>query len=256
MKVLTNVVKNIFCVQEYSDNCKKCSLCHLIDLGNLPSLKIIEPDGNFIKKDQIIELRDTFSKSSQFTDVSIYVIKNCEKMNKESANTMLKFLEEPEGNVIGFFITKEYNNVLPTIQSRCQHLEIDFDNNDSESLNIDEEEYNKLLNIANKYLEKIEIEKKELILYNKEYLSNLEKEEIKSLFQIILQIYQVELKSRFIKENNSVKLAFLKNYSFDNIKKKNMLLVELLNEITYNVNIDLLLDRFIIEMDGINNETL
>ena len=25
-------------------------------------------------------------------------------MNKESANSMLKFLEEPDGNVIGFFI--------------------------------------------------------------------------------------------------------------------------------------------------------
>ncbi len=256
MKVLLNVIKNIFCVQEYSENCNKCSLCHLIDLGNLPSLKIIEPDGNFIKKEQIIELRDAFSKSSQFTDVNVYIIKNCEKMNKESANTMLKFLEEPEGNVIGFFITKEYNNVLPTIQSRCQHIEINFENNISESLNIEEEKYEELLTIAKNYLEKIEIEKKNLILYNRDYFSELEKEDVKTILQIILKIYQNELESRIIDSSNLLKLDFLKNFSFDNIKKKTILLVELLNEIAYNVNIDLLLDRFVIEMEGINNETL
>ena len=75
MKSLLHVIKSIFCVQEYEDDCNKCSLCHLIDLGNLPSLKIIEPDGNFIKKDQINNLINAFSKSSQFTKENIYIIK-------------------------------------------------------------------------------------------------------------------------------------------------------------------------------------
>ena len=59
---------------------------------------------------------------------SIYIIKHCEKLNKDSANTMLKFLEEPEGSVIGFFITSHEDNVLPTIQSRCQHISVVFEN--------------------------------------------------------------------------------------------------------------------------------
>ena len=50
LEILLNVIKNIFC-NEIDDD-KKYSLCHLIDINNLPSLKIIEPDGNFIKKDQ------------------------------------------------------------------------------------------------------------------------------------------------------------------------------------------------------------
>ena len=125
-QVLLNVIKNIFCVQDYSENCNKCSLCHLIDINSLPSLRIITPDGNYIKKDQILELRNAFSRESQFTKESIYIIQNAEKMNKESANTMLKFLEEPLGNVIGFFITNQKENIMPTISSRCQILEIDF----------------------------------------------------------------------------------------------------------------------------------
>ena len=256
MKVLINVIKNIFCRLEYTENCKKCSLCHLIDLNNLPSLKIIEPDGMFIKKEQILELRNEYSKSSQFTNEKIYIIKNCEKMNKESANTMLKFLEEPEGNVIGFFITNDINNIYSTIQSRCQHLIINFDNDIFESLNINEDKYKELYNILKDYLLKIEVEKKDSILYNREYLDVLEREDIKCLLQIILKIYQNEIESRNNITNNFSDFSYLKNYSNNNIIKKIKLLIELLKEISYNVNAQLLLDRFVIEMEGINNEVI
>ena len=36
-EVLLKVIKNIFCISEYDENCSKCSLCHLIDIQNLPS---------------------------------------------------------------------------------------------------------------------------------------------------------------------------------------------------------------------------
>ena len=176
MKVLLNVIKNIFCVEEYEENCNKCSLCHLIDLNNLPSLKIIEPDGNFIKKDQILELKHFFSKQSQFTKENIYIIKNCEKMNKDSANTMLKFLEEPDGSVIGFFITNHEDNVLATIKSRCQLINVTFENENYEEFNLSQEEYDNYLNIIDKYLKNIENDNGELILNNKKYFINLSKE--------------------------------------------------------------------------------
>jgi len=51
-----------------------------------------------------------------------------------------------------------------------------------------------------------------------------------------------------------INYPFLKLYSTNNITKKVNLIIELLKEISYNVNIDLLLDRFVIEMEAINNE--
>lgn len=256
IQVLLNVVKNIFCNEEYSENCNKCSLCHLIDINSLPSLKIIEPDGSFIKKDQILELKSLFSKASQYTKDSIYIIKNCEKMNKESANTMLKFLEEPDGNVIGFFITNHQDNVMLTIQSRCQHIDVFFENEEYEEFDIEHDKYNELMEVINRYLNSLEVEKKELILYNKKYLSELEKEDIKKMLQIILKIYKGELSSRYNIKNNIVKYDFLGSLSINNLNKKINLIIEMLKEINYNVNIDLFLDRFVVEMDGINNETL
>ncbi len=255
MKVLLKVIKNIFCIDKFSETCNKCSLCHLIDLNNLPSLRIIIPSGAFIKKEQVLELRSLFSKESQYTKESIYIIQNAEKMNKESANTILKFLEEPEGNVIGFFLTNNIDGILPTIQSRCQLLEINFNNSIYDEYEIDEDTYRNYINIIKEYLNKIEVEKTGLVLYNKEYLSDLEKNDLKVIMQIILSIYKSELDSRFIKKDLE-NYEFLHKLSIKNLKAKIDLIIEILKEFNYNVNLDLLLDRFVIEMDGLNNEII
>ena len=250
-KVLLNVIKKIFCSENnYQPDCNKCSLCHLIDIANLPSLKIIEPDGSMIKKDQILELKSLFSKSSLYTKENVYIIKNAEKMNKESANTMLKFLEEPDGFIIGFFITNNIDGVMLTIQSRCQHINVTFDSNIKENLGLQEEEFNKYYEIAQNYLEKIENEQKELILYNKTFLKEFEKKEIIYIFKIILDICEARL-IKHIKEEKTHELS-----SLSVEKKKISLIIEFLKRITYNVNVDLLLDWFVLEMDGLNNESL
>ena len=43
-------------------------------------------------------------------------------MNAAAANTLLKFLEEPEGDVTAILLTDSYQSLLPTIQSRCQRI--------------------------------------------------------------------------------------------------------------------------------------
>ena len=255
-KVLLGVIKNIFCVQEYVENCNKCTLCHLIDINNLPSLKIIEPDGSYIKKSQILELRNLFSKESQYTKENIYIVKSCERMNKESANTMLKFLEEPEGNVIGFFITNNYDSVIPTIQSRCQHLDVKFLNNTDDFKGLDETKYNSIKDNLEEYLYKIEVERKLSILYNKEYLKDYEREDIKVCFQMLLEIYLKKMNSKLASEEKNDVFSFLDKYTYDNLYKKVNLIMLIVQELNYNVNLDMILDKFVLEMEVINNETI
>lgn len=221
----------------------------------MPSLKIIEPDGSFIKKEQILELKRAFSKQSQYTKESIYIIKNCEKMNKDSANTMLKFLEEPDGQVIGFFVTNYEDNVLSTIKSRCQLINVQFKNEVFEEFSICEEKFSEYLEIVEKYLKSIEDKDKNFILNNKIYLGNYSKEEIKIIFSIILKIYKQEFYSRCSKKEYE-RYDFLNKLTTQNITTKINYLIEILGQINYNLNLDLLLDRFLIEMDGINNEAL
>ncbi len=209
-----------------------------------------------IKKGQILELKNLFSKNSLYTKESIYIIMNAEKMNKEAANTMLKFLEEPDGEVIGFFLTSENNAIIPTISSRCQQINCNFSTNQYESFNIDDEKYQNLKSILNNYLQKIEMEKKELILYNRIYLSSLEKEDIKIILKMMMAIYQNILEAKYLNITIDQEFSYLNNLTIDNLKKKINLLIELLKEVNFNVNLELLLDKMVIEIEAINNETL
>ena len=251
---LIKVIKKIFCQNEYKEDCNKCNICNLINQNYLPSLIVIEPDGTMIKKEQILNLKRSFSTISLYTKENIYIIKEAEKLNASSATTMLKFIEEPDENIIGFFITSNINKILPTIKSRCEIIKVMYESNSLSILNLDE----KLLDIAKEYLQKIEVEKKRGIMYNKDViLSKLsEKDEIVGLYQIILFIYEEALKVKINVKNNFDKLgglSFLLELSYEKIVKRINLLTTLLNDITSNVNKELLMDKFIIELSDYND---
>lgn len=253
---LMNVVKSIFCPEEYENGCTKCSFCHLIDLANFPSIKIIEPLPNIIKKEQILELQQLFSTTSQITNSKIYIIKNAEKMNKEATNTLLKFLEEPTGEVYGFFLTNNKDGVLDTIISRCQIIDV-FYNEDSlnENLGISEEKYTEMLDIVYKYLNHLEVEKTKNILYNKEDILNYFKERIdiinlmKIIFDIYYDAFMYNISSKSKKYSS---FDFVYQYSVTILEKKLEIIKNILNDLKYNVSFELILDRFVIEMSELS----
>jgi len=53
-------------------------------------------------------------------DRRIAIIDDADKMNAESANALLKTLEEPTANYLMILIASELDSILPTIRSRCQ----------------------------------------------------------------------------------------------------------------------------------------
>jgi DNA polymerase-3 subunit delta' len=55
----------------------------------------------------------------------VFVIESVEAMNDQSANRMLKTLEEPPSFVHLLLLTDRLGDVLPTIASRCQHVRFD-----------------------------------------------------------------------------------------------------------------------------------
>ena len=89
------------------------SICKHIDLEQYNELKIIKPDGIFIKKEQLIELQKSVINKPVEGNKIVYIIKNADKLNSSSANTILKFLEEPEDDIIAILLTDNINTVLP-----------------------------------------------------------------------------------------------------------------------------------------------
>ena len=78
----------------------------------------------------MIDLQKEFKNKSLYDNKKIYVIKEAEKLNASSANTILKFLEEPEKDIIAFLITTNRYKVIDTILSRCQILSLKENNFD------------------------------------------------------------------------------------------------------------------------------
>lgn len=125
LDIIMSFVKEIFC---QNDSIDKVNICNRIDNGNFLELKVINPDGMQIKKEQLSELQEEFSKISIESDKKVYIINECEKMNAQAANSILKFLEEPVDNIIAILVTNNINKVLKTIVSRCQIISLNRDN--------------------------------------------------------------------------------------------------------------------------------
>ena len=102
--------------------CEHCVNCKRINNGNHPDVHIVEPDGLSIKKQQIRELQEEFSKKAVESTRKIYMIVHADKMSVSASNSLLKFLEEPSSQTVAFLLTEQIQQMLPTILSRCQVL--------------------------------------------------------------------------------------------------------------------------------------
>lgn len=119
-KTALSLVKAIFCRD--ADGCGKCPACRKVAALQHPDLHIVEPDGAFIKIDQIRDLQRELSFRPFEAGKKVCIMEAAERLNPAAANAFLKTLEEPPGNALLILLTTNSGAVLPTILSRCQRL--------------------------------------------------------------------------------------------------------------------------------------
>jgi len=93
----------------------------IIDDQNFSNIKIIEklPEKKEIAIDQIRELTGFFNHTPALDKPRFLIIDAVCEMNRNSANNLLKNLEEPKNGVYIILIAHNLSKVLPTIKSRC-----------------------------------------------------------------------------------------------------------------------------------------
>ncbi|WP_181351119.1 DNA polymerase III subunit delta' [Thalassobacillus sp. CUG 92003] len=115
--------KGLFCEQlDGAEPCHQCRNCIRIDSGNHPDVHWIEPDGQSIKKEQILHLQKEFTYTGMESNQKVYVVVDADKMTTNASNRLLKFLEEPTQQTTAMLLTENGQALLNTIRSRCQLL--------------------------------------------------------------------------------------------------------------------------------------
>jgi len=119
-KVATAFIEAFFCGK--TEGCGECISCRKIQSGNHPDIHTLEPDGQFIKVDQVRALQKDLAFRPYEAARKACIIDGADRFNPSSGNSLLKTLEEPPGNALMILLASSIETVLPTIRSRCQQI--------------------------------------------------------------------------------------------------------------------------------------
>ncbi|GAM08200.1 DNA polymerase III subunit delta' [Geobacter sp. OR-1] len=119
-KTAVALVEAMYCKD--SCGCGKCAACRRVALLQHPDLHILEPDGAFIKIDQVRQLQRELSLRPYEAPFKSCIIEAADRFHPAAGNALLKTLEEPPGNALMILLTANPDAVLQTIRSRCQLL--------------------------------------------------------------------------------------------------------------------------------------
>lgn len=114
--------------------CGRCSACVWFEAGSHPDFRQIEPasesaDGeegakkaSVIVVDQIREISDFVNLTSHRGGAKVVLVQPAEALNVNSANALLKSLEEPPARTHFLLVAHRPHQILATVKSRCQQV--------------------------------------------------------------------------------------------------------------------------------------
>lgn len=271
MDIILSFVKMIVCLNKSDED--TINICKRVDNGNYLDIKIIESNGIWIKKEQLLSLQEEFSKKAIEGEKKVYIIKSADKMNIQTANSLLKFLEEPVDDIIAILVVDNINLMLPTIISRCQVVKVNKNKyNANTLLNFndllvgigyskividDKEEF--ILNVIN-FIVSLESCGIDTLIYTKKMWHNIFKDRDLSIIALELMInfyndlikYMSSIDNLFFKDYVEYIVDIVKNNDYVSVSDKIEILDNAINSMKKNLNINLIIDRLIIDMCGGN----
>lgn len=107
-----------------SPGCGFCDGCHTALIGTHADVTTVAAVGTQILAD---DMRDTVRKSYTSPATGrwqVILVEDAERLNEKSANAVLKAVEEPAPRTVWLLCAPSIEDVLPTIRSRCRHLNL------------------------------------------------------------------------------------------------------------------------------------
>lgn len=248
--------KALLCPKRKTNNkqCFNCNQCQAIDDNNFIELEIVDTDDLWLKKENIEILQKNFNFKPIVGKLKIYIIKNADKIRENLANTLLKFIEEPEQGIVAILVTDNKARILDTIISRCQVISLKCDNKDNLDSELKKYDENIILTTINfiNYYEKNGLDT--LLYTNSLFHDNLsDRNDYNIAFNIIIMYYKEILNyklnnklTNFIEYKDHLE-EIIGIVKLDDAIKKIDIALDLKKTIGNNVNINLLVDKLIID---------
>ncbi|MEI3530583.1 MAG: hypothetical protein V8Q75_05970 [Bacilli bacterium] len=270
LAIAKSFAKNIFCPNK---DCYDCNLCARIDDNNFLDLKIINSDGLIIKKSQMDDLQKEFSTKPIEASKKIYIINGADKLNNSAANSILKFLEEPADDIIAILIADNRYNLLPTIVSRCQIISFYrvtnsnstedkyslladslFSSSDDKNNFLGNNSQLKIIDSALDFARYTIDKKEELFYYAPKIYNDVVKDKndaiiyFESLMFIYKDVINLMLNRNINFYNSEIDLlkSIAEKYDLKKLCEIINMLINLRDNIYYNINLNLLLDKLMI----------
>ncbi|NLW15487.1 MAG: DNA polymerase III subunit delta' [Erysipelothrix sp.] len=123
--VATYMAKSLFCTNYNDSPCNICESCIKVDEDNHSDYVLVSGQDKTISKEDVMNVKSRFLQTS-LEDVKhkVYVIHDVDNASLVAMNSFLKFLEEPDSNIVAILTTSNINKVLETIKSRCLILNL------------------------------------------------------------------------------------------------------------------------------------
>ena len=241
LKYIYDFIKMILLNCEYEKIDNNNDVIQQIDSNNYPDIRAVSTDTSIIKKSQLLELQEEYNNKSLLDNKRIYIILEAEKLNDSAANTMLKFLEEPEDDIIAFLVTNNRYHVINTLLSRCQVLSIKENSFDLEY----DDNFIELLNSI--------VNPNNFFINYKDYSNNIfiDKDVTKNLFIKVENTILGYLESKYIKNkyDETVNNIFAKKEEKELLRIISVIEDEL-PKLEFNVNFKLWLDSLFSKFIG------
>jgi DNA polymerase-3 subunit delta' len=106
----------LLCQGEGERPCGVCAPCGRLAHGNAYDRVRLEPDGAWIKIEQVRALQERMTAATG----GVVTVEPADALNPAAANALLKTLEEPPPGWTLVLVTARPESVLATIRSRCQ----------------------------------------------------------------------------------------------------------------------------------------
>ena len=125
-------MSSVLCLENTYPACGKCRSCQLAASGAHPDGHVItfeeNPRTGELRKELVIDQVRRLTSSMYLTNTisrrKAALVYPVEAMNKNTANALLKTLEEPPGDAVLILVSHAPGRLLATIRSRCQALQV------------------------------------------------------------------------------------------------------------------------------------